>query len=69
MKVFQYADLILYATDEPTPEQLALIIKLYNNTGYQGGAVQAMTDPFVDNITWFDEYDRVLRLNLDVFNT
>jgi hypothetical protein len=72
LEIFRYADLILYTAVEPTPEQLALLpfknttIKLYNNTGYQEGAVQSMIDPFVDNVTWFDEYDWVIRLNPDV---
>jgi hypothetical protein len=72
MEIFKYADLILYATEVPTPEQLAMLpfrkttIKLYNNTGYSEGAIQAMVDPFVENVTWFDDYDWVIRLNPDV---
>jgi hypothetical protein len=72
MELFKYADLILYTSSQPTPEQLALLpfrnttIKLFENKGYQEGAVQAMLDPFMDNATWFDEYDWIIRLNPDV---
>jgi hypothetical protein len=75
LEIFKYADLILYTSTPPTVAQLQqlpfqnVIVKLYNNTGYQNGAIQAMIDPFV-NInttgTWFDEYDWVIRLNPDV---
>jgi hypothetical protein len=72
LDILQYADLILYTSSPPSNEHLALLpfrkvtIKIYNNTGYQEGAVQAMIDPFVDNVTWFDEYDWVIRVNPDV---
>jgi hypothetical protein len=72
MEIFKYADLILYTASQPTAAQLEMlpfrnvIIKTYNNTAKQAGAVQAMIDPFVEKVTWFDEYDWVIRLNPDV---
>jgi hypothetical protein len=72
MDIFTYADLILYTSSQPTSMQLALlpfrntIVKQYNNTGYQNGAIQAMIDPYIENVTWFDGYDWVIRLNPDV---
>jgi hypothetical protein len=72
MDIFKYADLILYTSSQPTSAQLAqlpfrnTIIKRYSNTLRQQGAIQAMIDPFVNNATWFDEYDWVIRLNPDV---
>jgi hypothetical protein len=72
LEIFKYADLILYTTSVPSEEELAQLpfrnvtIKLYNNTGYQAGAIQAMIDPFVENVTWFDVYDWVIRVNMDV---
>jgi hypothetical protein len=72
MEIFKYADLVLYTASQPTAAQLEMlqfrnvIIKLYNNTAKQAGAIQAMIDPFVDNVTWFDRYDWVIRLNPDV---
>jgi hypothetical protein len=72
MDIFKYADLILYTSSHPTSEQLTMlpfrniIVKRYNNTGYQEGAIQSMIDPFVNNATWFDKYDWVIRINPDV---
>jgi hypothetical protein len=72
MEIFKYADLILYTARQPTMSELEMlpfrnvIVKVYNNTSKQGGAIQAMIDPFVDKVTWFDEYDWVIRLNPDV---
>jgi hypothetical protein len=72
LEIFKYADLILYVSSQPTSEQLALLpfqnisIKLYRNTFKQKGAIKAMLDPFIENVTWFDEYDWVIRLNPDV---
>ena len=83
LQIFKYAHLILYVPQEPTFELLQMlpfpkvIVKLYNNTGYQSGAIQAMIDPFTRNVpedntttttitSWFDEYDWVIRLNPDV---
>jgi hypothetical protein len=72
MDIFKYADLILYTSSQPDSTQLALlpfrniIIKKYDNTGYQNGAIQAMIDPFVNYTSWFDDYDWVIRLNPDV---
>jgi hypothetical protein len=72
MEIFKYADLILYTSRQPSLRQLAMLpfhkitMKLYNNTGYSEGAIQAMIDPFVEKMTWFDEYDWVIRLNPDV---
>jgi hypothetical protein len=69
-EIFKYADLILYTAIQPTSKQLSMLpfrnktVKLYENTGYQSGAIQAMIDSFVDN--WFDGYDWVIRLNPDV---
>jgi hypothetical protein len=72
MEIFKYADLILYVASQPTTAQLEMlpfrrvIIKLYNNTDKQVGSIQAMIDPFVEKVSWFDEYDWVIRLNPDV---
>lgn len=73
LDIFKYADLMLYTPTEPGKQQLEFlpfrhtIIKLYVNPGYQEGAVQSMTDPFLDNTTtWFDDYDWVIRINFDV---
>jgi hypothetical protein len=81
LEIFQHADLILYtpSTFDPVPETILqqlsfpkIIIKYYNNTGYQDGAIQAMIDPFLpennknDSNSWFDDYDWVIRLNPDV---
>jgi hypothetical protein len=66
LNIFQYADLMLYTASPPSPEHLEFLpfrnvtIKIYSNPGYQQGAVQAMVDPFLDNVTWFDEYDWVI---------
>lgn len=55
LTIFKYADLMMYTSTEPTNEQLELLpfqnttIKIYTNTGYQSGAVQAMVDPFLHN--------------------
>ena len=84
LEIFQYADLMLYTPNsfDPVPNEILqqlpfgnIIIKYYNNNGYQNGAIQAMVDPFLfENNTnqsdgamsWFDEYDWVIRLNPDV---
>ena len=83
LEIFRYADLILYTPstlDPVSPDVLQqlpfpshnIIIKYYNNTGYQNGAIQAMIDPFLmennnqDQMSWFDNYDWVIRLNPDV---
>ena len=72
MDIFKYADLMLYTTTELTNEQLEFLpfqnitIKMYVNPGYQEGAVQAMIDPFLSNASWFDGYDWVIRINMDV---
>jgi hypothetical protein len=72
LEIFQYANLILFTSTVPTTEQWDQLpfrnvtIKMYENTDYQLGAMQAMIDPFVNNVTWFDEYDWVIRLNMDV---
>jgi hypothetical protein len=63
---------MMYTPTVPTDEQLELLpfrnitIKIYKNEDYQSGAVQAMIDPFLDKITWFDDYDWVIRVNPDV---
>lgn len=76
MPIFKNADLMLYTTKRPNKKILSMlpfrntIIKLYKNTGYQNGALQAMKDPFLllkkNETTWFDAYDWVIRVNLDV---
>ena len=72
LDIFKYADLMLYTSAIPTDEQLEqlqfrhVVIKNVTNPGKQSGAVQAMIDPFLENVTWFDNYDWVIRLNLDV---
>jgi hypothetical protein len=72
LEIFKYADLILYTTKIPSEDQLAQLpfrnvtVKLYKNPGHMEGAIQAMIDPFVDDVTWFDGYDWVIRLNMDV---
>jgi hypothetical protein len=72
LEIFEHADLILYTTKTPSEEQLTQLpfrkvtIKVYDNPGYQEGAVQAMIDPFLKNANWFDDYDWVIRLNMDV---
>jgi hypothetical protein len=86
LEIFQYADLVLYTSSvfDPVPTEILhqlpfrnnVIIKYYNNTGYQNGAIQAMIDPFKledndvdsnDNVkSWFNGYDWVIRLNPDV---
>jgi hypothetical protein len=72
LDIFKYADFMLYTSSEPTNEHLELLpfrnvtVKMYSNPGYQEGAVQAMVDPFLENVTWFDEYDWVIRVNPDV---
>ena len=72
LDIFKYADLMLYTAVDPTEEQLKFlpfrntIIKRYENNGYQEGAVQAMLDPFLGNVSWFDDYDWVMRVNPDV---
>ena len=72
LDIFKYADLMLFTSADPTNEQLKLLpfrnieIKRYRNPGYQSGAVQAMVEPFLDNVTWFDDYDWVMRVNPDV---
>jgi hypothetical protein len=72
LEIFKYADLILYTSRVPTVGLLKQLpfrnttVKMYNNSGYQSGAIQAMIDPFVDDVTWFDGYDWVIRLNPDV---
>ena len=63
LSLFKYADLMLYTSTEPKKEHLKLLpfrnttIQIYSNPGYQSGAVQAMVDPFVQNVSWFDNYD------------
>jgi hypothetical protein len=72
LDIFKYADLMLYTCTEPTNENLEqlpfrkITIKMYENPGYQEGAVQSMIDPLTDNVTWFDGYDWVIRINMDV---
>jgi hypothetical protein len=74
MDIFKYADGMIYTSTDPSEEQLKMlpfrntVIKLVpTNRGYQEGAVQAMIDPFLDkNVSWFDNYDWVIRLNPDV---
>ena len=73
LTIFKYADLMIYTSTIPTREQLEflpfsnVVIKHYSNPGYHEGAVQAMVDPFLDNVTsWFDDYDWVIRVNMDV---
>ena len=73
LDIFKYADLMLYTSTKPTRQHLKhlpfknITIKMYKNPGYQSGATQAMIDPFVvNNTTWFDDYDWVIRINLDV---
>jgi hypothetical protein len=87
LEIFRYADLILYTpnTFDPVPTRVLqnlpfrnnIIVKYYNNTGYQDGAIQAMIDPFLvenndnnnesgNSTSWFDGYDWVIRLNPDV---
>jgi hypothetical protein len=72
MKIFKNADLILYSSVQPSANVLEQLpfqntyVKLYKNGGYQEGAVQAMMEPFGENVTWFDNYDWVIRLNPDV---
>ena len=72
LDIFKYADLMLYTAVDPTEEQLKFlpfrntIIKRYENNGYQEGAVQAMLDPYLDDVSWFDDYDWVMRVNPDV---
>ena len=72
LDIFKYADLMLYTSSDPTIEQLELLpfrrttIKRYTNPGYQEGAVQAFIDPFLDNRSWFEDYDWVIRVNPDV---
>jgi hypothetical protein len=73
--IFNYAAGMIYAPTDPSEELLKMlpfrntIIKLVpTNIGYQEGTVvQAMIDPFLDkNVSWFDNYDWVIKLNTDV---
>jgi len=49
------------------PFRNTTIKRVPTNLGYQEGAVQAMIDPFLDeNVSWFDDFDWVIRVNLDV---
>ena len=73
LDIFKHADGMIYTPIEPTKEQLdqlpfqsTTIKKVPSNVGYQEGAIQAMVDPFVDEVSWFDGYDWVIRLNPDV---
>ena len=74
MDIFKYADGMIYTPTDPSEEQLkmlpfrsTIIKKVPTNIGYQEGAVQAMIDPFLDkNVSWFDNYDWVIKLNADV---
>ena len=74
MDLFKYADGMIYTSTGLSEEQLkmlpfrnTMIKRVPTNIGYQEGAVQAMIDPFLDeNVSWFDDYDWVIRVNLDV---
>ena len=74
MDLFKYADGMIYTSTGLSEEQLKMlpfrnttIKRVPTNIGYQEGAVQAMIDPFLDeNVSWFDDYDWVIRVNLDV---
>jgi hypothetical protein len=73
LDIFKNADGMIYTPIEPSKEQLdqlpfrtTTIKKVATNIGYQEGAVQAMVDPFVDEVSWFDGYDWVIKLNPDV---
>jgi hypothetical protein len=73
LSLFKYADGMIYTSRDLSEEQLKLlpfrtttIKRVPANIGYQAGAVQAIIDPFLDeNLTWFDDYDWVIRMNLD----
>lgn len=70
------ADLVLYTTRNLTLEELShfrqmrsITVKLFVNSGFQSGAIQALKDGFGHKGVeekWFDEYDWVIRLNPDV---
>lgn len=70
--IFQSADLILYTSEEVPSHQLERLsagfrtttVHLYENPGYQEGAVKALVDGFTSD--WFEGYDWVIRLNPDV---
>ena len=74
MDLFKYADGMIYTSAGLSEEQLKMLpfrnttIKMVpTNIGYQEGAVQAMIDPFLDeHVSWFDDYDWVIRVNPDV---
>jgi len=74
MDLFKYADGMIYTSTGLSEEQLKMlpfrnttIKRVPTNIGYQEGAVQAMIDPFLDeNVSWFDDYDWVIRVNPDV---
>jgi hypothetical protein len=74
MDLFKYADGMIYTSTGLSEEQLKMlpfhnttIKRVPTNIGYQEGATQAMIDPFLDeNVSWFDDYDWVIRVNPDV---
>ena len=73
LSIFKNADGMIYTSKQLSKEQLeqlpfrkTTIKSVPTNIGYQEGAVQAIVDPFVEEVSWFDGYDWVIKLNPDV---
>ncbi|CAE7567021.1 unnamed protein product [Symbiodinium natans] len=75
LPILKHADLILYTSVNLSNEALGRLkfrkatLKHFQNRGYQAGAIQAMQDAFGPQgrrEKWFEGYDWVIRLNLDV---
>lgn len=64
----QKADVLVYSAKEPPAKFVHLFhnttVHLYNNPGYQEGAIQAILDAEANG--WMKGYDWVVRLNPDV---
>ncbi|CAK9115110.1 unnamed protein product [Durusdinium trenchii] len=75
LQLLKEADLVLYTSTALTKEELkqfhfrTITVRMYDNPGYQIGAVQAFKDGFGSKGVaekWFAEYDWVVRVNPDV---
>ncbi|CAE7336309.1 unnamed protein product [Symbiodinium sp. CCMP2592] len=75
LPILKNADLILYTPANLSREELArlhfrrITLKQFPNRGYQASAIQAVSDAFGNlgrREKWFEGYDWVIRLNLDV---